>query len=313
LGAARRVFITPDHEINLIDFAALPARQGGYLVEHAPLLHYLSTERDLIAPPATALGSGLLAIGAPAFDRLPREPQLVSRSGGAPVFRGSRAACSQFQSLRFDPLPASSREVRDIGAVWSKFDSGEVLERTGHAASEIQFRQNAPGRRVVHIATHGFFMNESCPAEGGFENPLLLSGIALAGANRRAAASPETPDGIVTADEIAAMDLAGVEWAVLSACETGLGKLLPGEGVFGLRRAFQVAGARTVIMSLWPVDDVSTERWMTALYRKRFASRLGTAESVRSASLEMLAQRRARGLSTHPFYWAGFIAVGDWH
>jgi CHAT domain-containing protein/Tfp pilus assembly protein PilF len=328
LGNARRVFITPDHEINLIDFAALPARQGGYLAEHGPLLHYLSAERDLIAPPATAPGSGLLAIGAPAFDRSPRGPQLVSRAGAAPVFRGSRAACSQFQALRFDPLPGSSREVRDIGAVWNKSDSGDVLERTGDAASESEFRQNAPGRRVVHIATHGFFMDEHCPsAAGAGENPLLLSGIALAGANRRSSASPETsagdhspllsfspssPDGIVTAEEIAAMDLGGVEWAVLSACETGLGKLLPGEGVFGLRRAFQVAGARTVIMSLWPVDDVSTERWMTALYRKRFASRLGTAESVRSASREILAQRRARGLSTHPFYWAGFIAVGDW-
>jgi len=108
------------------------------------------------------------------------------------------------------------------------------------------------------------------------------------------------------------MDLGGVEWAVLSACETGLGKVLPGEGVFGLRRAFQVAGAKTVIMSLWPVDDASTERWMTALYRKRFASRLSTAEAVRSASIEVLARRRAQGLSTHPFYWAGFIAIGDW-
>ena len=313
LGNARRVFVTPDHEINLIDFAALPARQGGYLVEHAPLLHYLSTERDLISAPATAPGSGLLAIGAPAFDRVPREAQFLAQASRSPVFRGSRSVCSEFQSLRFDPLPGSSREVREIGTVWSKSDAGEVMERTGDKASELAFKQNAPGRRVVHIATHGFFMDESCPSPAGAgENPLLLSGIALAGANRHTPRSPEVPDGIITAEEIAAMDLAGVEWAVLSACETGLGKLLPGEGVFGLRRAFQVAGARTVIMSLWPVDDSSTERWMTALYRKRFTSRMGTADSVRSASLEILARRRARGQSTHPFYWAGFIAVGDW-
>jgi CHAT domain-containing protein len=134
----------------------------------------------------------------------------------------------------------------------------------------------------------------------------------LAGANRRRTASSHSGGGIITAEEIAAMDLEGVEWAVLSACETGVGKVLAGEGVFGLRRAFQVAGARTVIMSLWPVDDSSTEQWMTELYRERFAKRLNTAESVRAANLASIARRRAAGVSTHPFYWSGFIAVGDW-
>jgi CHAT domain-containing protein len=103
-----------------------------------------------------------------------------------------------------------------------------------------------------------------------------------------------------------------VEWAVLSGCETGVGKLLPGEGVFGLRRAFQMAGARTVIMSLWPVDDQATRAWMTALYREHLTKHRGTADAVRAASLAALAKRRAGGLSTHPFYWAGFIAAGDW-
>lgn len=144
------------------------------------------------------------------------------------------------------------------------------------------------------------------------ENPLLFSGIALAGANRRQSLSSDAPDGIVTAEEIGAMDLQGVEWAVLSACESGLGKLLAGEGVFGLRRAFQAAGARTVIMSLWPVDDAATGQWMLSLYRKRFSERATTAESVRAANLEPLRARRARGLSAHPFYWGGFIAAGDW-
>jgi CHAT domain-containing protein len=99
---------------------------------------------------------------------------------------------------------------------------------------------------------------------------------------------------------------------VLSGCETGVGKLLPGEGVFGLRRAFQMAGARTVIMSLWPVDDQATRAWMTALYREHLTKHRGTADAVRAASLAALAKRRAGGLSTHPFYWAGFIAAGDW-
>jgi CHAT domain-containing protein/Tfp pilus assembly protein PilF len=313
LGDAQRVFLTPDHAVNLVDFATLPARQGGYLVEHGPLLNYVSAERDLISGPTAATGSGLLALGAPSFDRIPREPRLLAAATGAHVFRGGRPSCSEFRSMRFEPLPASLREVRDIAALWTKSGAGEVLQRTGEAASELALRQEAPGKKVVHIAAHGFFMGETCPSSDAVatgENPLLLSGIALAGANRRQTAPQEAGDGIITAEEISAMDMEGVEWAVLSACETGLGKLLPGEGVFGLRRAFQAAGARSVIMSLWPVDDVATQQWMIALYRKRFSDRLSTAESVRAANLEMLARRRSRGLSTHPFYWGGFIAVG---
>jgi CHAT domain-containing protein len=216
-------------------------------------------------------------------------------------------------SLRFPPLPASMREVRDIGALWNRADAGQVLERTGDSATEFEFARNAPGRRVLHIAAHAFSIGDGCEGSvlgGAAENPLLLSGIAFAGANRRQ--SDPNHDGIVTAEEIAAMDLSGVEWAVLSACETGLGKVMAGEGVFGLRRAFQVAGARTVITSLWAVDDAATEQWMVELYRNRFAAHKNTSESVRAASLTILARRRAAGLSTHPFYWSGFIAVGDW-
>ena len=103
-----------------------------------------------------------------------------------------------------------------------------------------------------------------------------------------------------------------VDWAVLSGCETGVGEPRAGEGVFGLRRAFQIAGARTVIMSLWPVDDEATRDWMASLYRHRLVDNASTIDAVRSASLELLERRREAGLSTHPFYWAGFVAAGDW-
>jgi len=108
------------------------------------------------------------------------------------------------------------------------------------------------------------------------------------------------------------MDLSGVEWAVLSACDTGVGEIRAGEGVFGLRRAFQVAGARTLIMSLWSVEDESAREWMRALYKARLQEGLDTAEAVRHASLTVLNARRERDESTHPFYWAGFVAAGDW-
>jgi CHAT domain-containing protein len=134
----------------------------------------------------------------------------------------------------------------------------------------------------------------------------------MAGANRRVHAAPGEEDGNLTAEEVSALDLEGVEWAVLSACETGLGALTAGEGVLGLRRAFQAAGARTVIMSLWSVEDRATRRWMEALYRARVGQQLDTADAVRQASLTVLRERRTRGQTTNPFYWAGFVAAGDW-
>ena len=123
---------------------------------------------------------------------------------------------------------------------------------------------------------------------------------------------PLAEDGILTAEEIAAMDLDGVEWAVLSACQTGVGQVEAGEGVLGLRRAFQVAGAGTVVMSLWSVDDRSTRDWMRELYRGRLQEGLPTAEAVREASLRLLRLQRDDLGATHPFFWAGFVAAGDW-
>src|SRR5262249_41757108 len=138
------------------------------------------------------------------------------------------------------------------------------------------------------------------------ENPLLLSGLALAGANHRAAADPEEEeDGILTAEEIASLDLSGVEWAVLSACNTASGDIRVGEGVLGLQRAFQIAGARTLVMSLWQVDDKATRHWMEQLYEARLRRRLDTATAVREAMLAALQDRRRKGLDTHPFHWAG--------
>jgi CHAT domain-containing protein len=143
-------------------------------------------------------------------------------------------------------------------------------------------------------------------------HPLRLSGLALAGANRRFSAGREEDDGILTAEEVAALDLGGVEWAVLSACDTGVGEVRAGEGVFGLRRAFQTAGARTIVMSLWAIDDRATRAWMRTLYEKRFAEGLSTADAVHEAATSVLRQRRAQGASSHPFYWAAFVAAGDW-
>jgi len=276
--------------------------------------------------------SGLLALGSPAFDDTGAFAALKPEAGGGlpqaagETFRGNRSACEPFESMRFAPLPASAREAQEIAGLWKKNAEG-VRHLSGSAATEGAFKRDATGKRVLHVATHGFFLDSRCgsaleasepetpagpPAAVSRENPMLLSGLVLAGANHRGAAGDGEEDGILTAEEISAMDLKGVDWAVLSACDTGIGAVRAGEGVFGLRRAFQVAGVRTIIMSLWAVEDQSARRWMTTLYEARFVKGLNTAQAVHQTGLSILSDRRARGQSTHPFYWAGFVAAGDW-
>ena len=220
-------------------------------------------------------------------------------------------------------------EAQEISSIWTSSDPGgkRTLLLTGSAATEAAVKREAPKFRVVHLATHGYFLGDQCqssldlPASDRAgsaaanqmlgENPLLLAGLVLAGANHRDLAGPSEEDGILTAEEVASLDLSHVEWAVLSACETGLGRIQPGEGVLGLRRAFEVAGAGTLIMSLWKVDDEAAREWMQALYAGRLKG-MSTAEAVRGASLVMLKKRRELHQSTQPFYWGAFVASGDW-
>jgi len=342
-SGAERVFIVPDGALNLINFSALPVGKSDYLVESRPLIHYLSAERDLVLPETGgAQGEGLLALGGADFEGASLFASLAP--GGkstqepfagvvkpARTFRGNRSDCGDFQSLLFKPLPGTQREAQEVIALWSKHKKN-VVHLTGTAASEAALKALAPGRQILHLATHGFFLGADCPSalqSAGSaasmsslqreqpppitgENPLLLSGLALAGANHRDAAGPDEEDGILTAEEIASLDLSGVDWAVLSACDTGVGEVQAGEGVFGLRRAFEVAGAATLIMSLWSVEDEATRQWMNALYEARLVQGLSTAKAVREASLTVLRKRRGKGQSTHPFFWAGFVAAGDW-
>jgi CHAT domain-containing protein len=115
---------------------------------------------------------------------------------------------------------------------------------------------------------------------------------------------------ILTAQQIASLDLSGVDWAVLSACNTGNGELRDGEGVLGLERAFRVAGARNVVMTLWPVDDDITRRFMRQLYAQRLGQHAALSNAAWNASRIPLQQRRTAHQSTHPWYWAGFVSSG---
>jgi CHAT domain-containing protein len=299
----------------LLNLAALPEGTGSFLLETGPTFQLLSAERDLIDDHAE-VGSGILVVGDPEFDRVP--PPIAAVAVASPNLRGSWQDCLPKLGHRFRRLPMLSREVAEIDAIWRRSTTGMGATKTlkGVEASERAFREQAPGRRVVHVATHGFFVESSCDSRAepagpaAPENALLRSGLAFAGANGWQTIAPGVPDGILTAEEVATLDLHGVEWAVLSACETGVGTVAAGEGVFGLRRAFRLAGARTVVMSLWPVADEAALVFMRSLYRERFAAGRPTAAAVRAASRAVLRLRRSRGRSSHPFHWASFVAVG---
>jgi len=334
---AERILVVPDGALHLINLAALPVGESAYLIEGVPLIHYLTAERDIphFAKGAPTTGRGLLALGGASFDAAsaaapPRPASVAPTDAG----RATRSACGSLRSMQFSALPGTLGEVQDVARLWNQADqsasrSSHIL--TGTSASERAFKKDGPGKRVLHLATHGFFLGSQCSGRSetraagvlahtstvdrssvDSESPLLQTGLALASANLRARATADDEDGILTGEEVAALNLEGTEWAVLSACDTGLGEVRNGEGVFGLRRAFQIAGVRSVIMSLWPVDDRVTRDWMVALYRARLERKLDTAESVRAASLEILRNRRAGRLSTNPLYWAGFVAAGDW-
>ena len=284
------VYLVGDGAITLVNFLSLPVGTASYLVETGPDLRVLSSERDLADTHRTS-GGGLLAVGAPAFDR-------VAAKGNGSLRSVPSACAAGFTKLVFSPLPGAASEVQEISRIGQQ-RGVPTQTLTGENATKSAFEKLAPGKRLIHVATHGFFLDSRCSSN----SPLLRAGLAFAGANSRV-------DGILTAEEVASLNLESAEWVVLSGCDTGAGEVQTGEGVVGLRRAFRIAGARTLVMSLWPVDDLETKRWMVDLYEAHLGGRRNAAASVRSASRQQLLKRRAAGLSTHPFYWAGFIAVG---
>ena len=295
LDDAKLALVVPDGVLNLIPFSALPEGKG-YLVERRTVIHMLSSERDLIPAEGTHQKTGLLAFGNPNFKQLAKSP-LVSN------LRDAGISCENLGNVEFPSLPGTAAEVSDISAAWQRWNGNEpsTLE-TGSDATRAHFLEKAPNSRVLHVATHAFLLNSSC----GDGNPLLRSGLVFAGSD------PTKDTSILTAQQIASMDLSNVDWAVLSACNTGNGELHDGEGVLGLERAFRVAGARSVVMTLWPVEDDLTRQFMHELYAQRLGLHASTASAVWNAERILLLTRRAAGQSTHPWYWAGFVGSGGW-
>ena len=314
LGATRRVLLSPDGALNLLPFAALVDEQQRYLVTRYSF-SYLTSGRDLLRLQlARASQSAPLIIADPAFGERAAAP--MQRDLGLP---SAGEQSDDLQSLlaraRFQPLPGTAAEAQALKRI---LPQATVLTR--EQATKAALKQ-ASSPRLLHLATHGFFLQDptagvagtrdlglfgaeaaKLPAATRGENPLLRSGLALAGANQRG-----NEDGVLTALEVAGLDLWGTQLVTLSACNTGVGEVKNGEGVYGLRRALVLAGSESQVMSLWPVSDQGTRELMIAYYRglQRGA---GRSAALRQVQLRML-QHQAR---RHPYYWASFIQSGAW-
>lgn len=309
LGTASKLLISPDGQLNLIPFEALVDEQNRYLIERFSCT-YLTSGRDLFRLQlARESKTPPLVVANPIFGE--PEIQIADAKGITSKSQRSVTTGSDLSEVYFAPLAGTAPEAQ---AIKSLFDEAKVL--TGKKATESSLKQvDAP--RILHIATHGFFLTDSISSATGnddrkrsinattkIENPLLRSGLALAGANLR---NYRNEDGILTALEASGLNLWGTKLVTLSACDTGIGEIKTGEGVYGLRRAFVLAGTESLVMSLWGVNDYVTRAIMTNYY-KGLKNGLGRSEALRQVQLRMLKDKSKQ----HPYYWASFIQSGEW-
>jgi CHAT domain-containing protein/Tfp pilus assembly protein PilF len=308
-GDAKHLLVSPDGALNLIPFEALSDEKGNYLVENYAFT-YLTSGRDLLRMQVKRESKNKpLIIANPVFGDLTvvTNQKPVSKTTGGK--RRSISAERDLSGVFFTPLVGTKQEARAIQTIFP-----EAVLLDGTQATESALKQTvAP--QILHIATHGFFLEDTETAalpdamrglksDVRFENPLLQSGLALAGANNRKGIDN---DGILTALEASGLNLWGTKLVVLSACDTGLGEIRNGEGVYGLRRAFVLAGAESLLMSLWSVSDLVTRELMTGYY-KNLKQGMGRSAALRQVQLEMLKRPERQ----HPFYWASFIQSGNW-
>jgi CHAT domain-containing protein len=303
LGTSTEILIAPDGALNVVPFSALVDANSKFLLETYNFT-YLTSGRDLtrLAVRTKSQGGGVM-FADPSFDAT----QKAQKADGAQT-RGRRS--SDLASLMWPPLPGTAKEADEV----EKKMKLKVYRKD--QATETTLKQ-VRGPRVLHLATHGFFLpdepppvvkegeSRAVPVQGpapAQENPLLRSGLAFAGANKLESGAD---DGILTAMEATGLDLWGTKLVVLSACETGVGKVTNGDGVYGLRRALVIAGAESLVMSLWQVDDEATKELMVGYYTKLGANK-GRSTALRETQLEIAGRKGY----AHPFYWASFVPAG---
>jgi tetratricopeptide (TPR) repeat protein len=336
IGLAKRWVISPDAALWLIPWGALPLPDGRYAIEEH-LISYVVSGRDLVADLGPPASERPIVLADPDYDLDPVQARstkrrvLQQRSEPVPeTLLALRGSSRSLAGATFARLPGTAGEAEAILPRLASYTGVEPRLYTGPEALEAVFKAVQRPRLVI-LSTHGFFLEEpeTKPADhrvsvlspdGGrskpgaappTENPLLRCGLVLAGANQRGQASgPDDEDGILTGLEIVGTDLRGTELVVLSACETAVGQVRNGEGVAGLRQAFQLAGAQAVVASLWQVPDKDTARLMVEFF-DNLAAGQDRAAAMRHAQLALMASRRERYGAAHPFFWAAFTVTGD--
>jgi CHAT domain-containing protein len=308
LGGCTRLLLAPDGDLAQLPFEVLPTEDGRLLIDRYAI-SYVGCGRDVLRFGVATAGqpTAALVVADPDFD-FGGEGATPSAPSEMPRDRRSRHV--HHLAFPVERLPATRVEGERIAAVMG------VHPWLGSAALEGRLKDGCRSPRILHLATHGFFLEDQTDERDGWlqrseglaglasgpgrlsgplpENPLLRAGLVLAGANTWHATGPAHPDaedGLLTAEDVSGMDLLATELVVLSACETGLGEVHTGEGVFGLQRAFVLAGAKTLVMSLWKVPDLTT-----ALLMDRFYENLLQRRSARDAALRD-AQQYVRNLT----------------
>ena len=329
IGDAKRWVLSPDAALWLVPWAALPLEKDRSAIEDHPI-HYVVSGRDLAQAAAPPAAGQALVMADPDYDLDPAAVQqaarqvLRGRAAPPPSWRcaGCRARSSSGPSRAWPaprprpgrsspssgPMPASRRSCTPTAGRWrrsSRPSSGRASSCSAPTASSSRTSTRSPG------AMRG------CCSKPGARAPSRSSsrrtrccGAACCWPAATARRPATGEDGVLTGLEIVGTDLRGTELVVLSACETGLGAVRNGEGVAGLRQAFQLAGAETVVATLWQVPDKDSARLMAAFF-DNLAAGQGKAEALRQAQLAQIESRRKRYGAAHPFFWAAYTLTGQ--
>lgn len=335
--ACKELIISPDSDLWLLPWNSLAINESGkFLVERYKVRFLISTRNPIYEDMKPSF-SGVPAIFAnPQFDLPPasvwQSIRAVLRNQSPADADRSRATGYRQGPGRFSgvqPLPGTAVEAALIAPNLEKYSNTAPITYVGQYALEsVAKAMKSPS--VVLFATHGFFQHQGAadPQQSTLsvlnerhsatdesmqpiENPLLNCGLLLAGCSAPDAGTGTAgDDGVLTGLEIAGLNLHDTNLVVLSACETGLGEVNNGEGVAGLRQSFQLAGAKSVISTLWSVPDRESALLVSDLF-SALADGKSISEALRSAQLERITTRRERFGAAHPFYWAAFTLTGD--
>lgn len=361
LGGAKLILVSPDSMLSFVPWGALPGDEPGtllieqYAFATVPIPQLLP--RLLEEEPGRESGGhpSMLLVGNVNFQQL-RPNEWRERFGTQLANVGLSQPESRMRGQftrgcpAYPDLPGTKLEIESISLSFqNRFAGRRPLILEGDWASVEAFRELATDQQFLHLATHGFFEEalpepEDTESERFFQgdlvdgtlrrgsHPGVQSGLVFAGANQAIDPLTEAPR-VLTALDVAELNLQRLELAVLSACETGLGRTAGGEGLLGLQRSFQSAGAKTTITSLWKVDDATTQKLMTEFYANLWEKGMGKLEALRAAQLSMLQEARARAAisgvgrggkdelgnqptasepATATQFWAAWVLSGDW-